>query len=40
VKERRILNYFLIIAAAYERCFQDWIKRWHMCVASNGDYFE
>ncbi|EFN82786.1 hypothetical protein EAI_01945, partial [Harpegnathos saltator] len=21
-------------------CFLDWIKRWHMCVASNGDYFE
>ena len=24
----------------YERCFQDWIKRWHMCIASHGEYFE
>lgn len=25
---------------AYKKCFEDWKKRWRMCVASNGDYFE
>lgn len=25
---------------AYENCYKDWKKRWHMCIASDGDYFE
>lgn len=24
----------------YKKCFEDWIKRWHKCVAVGGDYFE
>lgn len=24
----------------YKKCFEDWIKRWHKCVAVDGDYFE
>ena len=24
----------------YKKCFEDWIKRWHMCVAVDGEYFE
>ena len=22
------------------KCFEDWKKRWHKCIISNGDYFE
>lgn len=22
------------------QCFNDWIKRWHKCVAVDGEYFE
>ena len=25
---------------AFAGAFEDWKKRWHMCIASNGDYFE
>ena len=24
----------------YERCFQDWIKRWHLCIVLHREYFE
>ena len=24
----------------YQKCFDDWKKRWHRCIISNGDYFE
>ena len=24
----------------YKKCFEDWIKRWHECVAVDGEYFE
>ena len=24
----------------FEKCFEDWEKRWHKCIISNGDYFE
>ena len=24
----------------YQKCFDDWKKRWHKCIISNGDYFE
>ena len=24
----------------FEKCFEDWKKRWHKCMISNGDYFE
>ena len=23
-----------------KKCFEDWIKRWHKCVAVDGVYFE
>ncbi|EFN69735.1 hypothetical protein EAG_10056, partial [Camponotus floridanus] len=22
------------------KCFEDWKKRWHKCIISEGDYFE
>ena len=24
----------------FEKCFEDWKKRWHKCIISNGDYFK
>lgn len=24
----------------FEKCFDDWKKRWRKCIISNGDYFE
>ena len=24
----------------FKKCFEDWKKRWHKCIISNGDYFE
>ena len=26
--------------SAYEKCFEDWKKRWHKCIVSEGDYFQ
>ena len=26
--------------SAYEKCFEDWKKRWHKGIVSEGDYFE
>ena len=26
--------------SAYQKCFEDWKKRWHKCIISEGDYFE
>jgi len=24
----------------FQKCFQQWEKRWYMCIESKGDYFE
>ena len=24
----------------FNKCFDDWKKRWHKCIISGGDYFE
>ena len=24
----------------FNKCFDDWKKRWHQCIISGGDYFE
>ena len=29
-----------ILKSAYQKCFEDWKKRWHKCIISEGDYFE
>ena len=26
--------------SAYQKCFEDWKKRWHKCIISEGDCFE
>ncbi|EFN61457.1 hypothetical protein EAG_06045, partial [Camponotus floridanus] len=25
--------------SADQKCFEDWKKRWHKCIISEGDYF-
>ena len=29
-----------ILKIEFEKCFEDWKKRWHKCIICNGDYFE
>ena len=24
----------------FQNCFEGWIRRWHRCIASQGEYFE
>jgi len=24
----------------FQNCFQAWTRRWHVCIASQGEYFE
>ena len=26
--------------SAYEKCFENWKKRWHKCIISKGHYFK
>ena len=26
--------------SAFQKCFEDWKKRWHNCIISEGGYFE
>ncbi|KYN16157.1 hypothetical protein ALC57_11589 [Trachymyrmex cornetzi] len=26
--------------SAFQKCFDDWKKRWHKCIVSERDYFE
>lgn len=26
--------------SSFQKCFDDWQKRWHKCIVSKGDYFE
>ena len=28
------------IPKSYQKCFEDWKKRWHKFIISGGDYFE
>ncbi|EFN77074.1 hypothetical protein EAI_04223, partial [Harpegnathos saltator] len=40
-KEKSLRELQAVSSAAYERCFQNWIKRLtYVAVASNGDCFE
>ena len=25
---------------AFQKCFEDWKKRWHKCIISEGSYFK
>lgn len=40
VKENSLRELRAIPERAYQKCMEDWVKRWHMCIASDGAYFE
>ena len=40
IKENSQKELKAIPKSAYEKCFEDWKKRWNMCIACDGDYFE
>lgn len=40
IKENSQKELKAIPKSAYEKCFKDWKKRWNMCIAYDGDYFE
>lgn len=40
IKEKSKKELMAIRKTEFEKCFQDWINRWHKCVALNGEYFE
>ena len=29
-----------ILKSAYQKCPEDWKKRWHNCIISEGDHFD
>ncbi|XP_041565923.1 protein GVQW3-like [Drosophila elegans] len=38
--EKSKMALMAIPRADFKKCFEDWIKRWHKCVAVYGEYFE
>lgn len=40
IMEKSKMALMAIPQTDYEKCFKDWIKRWHKCVAVDGKYFE
>ena len=40
VMEKSKMALMAIPQTDYKKCFEDWIKRWHECVAVDGEYFE
>ena len=40
IKTESLKELKAIPAIEYKKCFEEWKKRWHMCIASGGDYFE
>ena len=39
-QENAIMKLHAIRERALQKAFQQWKKRWEMCIASRGDYFE
>lgn len=40
IKENSQRELKAITKSAYKKCFEDWKRRWKMCINSDGDYFE
>ena len=40
IKSASLKELKAILKIEFEKCFEDWKKRWHTCIISNGDYFE
>lgn len=40
IKENSLRELRAIPSEAYRKCMENWILRWHQCIASEGEYFE
>ena len=40
IKEKSKQELLALPKSAFQKCFEDWKKRWHKCIISEGDYFE
>ena len=40
IKEKSKQELLVIPKSAFQKCFEDWKKRWHKCIISEGGYFE
>ena len=40
IKTKSLREIKNIPKSACQKCFEDWKKRWHKCIISEGDYFE
>ena len=40
IKEKSKQELLAIPKRAFQKCFEDWKKRWHKCLMSEGGYFE
>ncbi|XP_043260660.1 uncharacterized protein LOC122402146 [Colletes gigas] len=40
IKENSQKELKALPSPAFKKCFEDWEKRWRMCIASDGAYFE
>lgn len=40
IKENSLRELRAIPKSSFEGAFEGWKRRWHMCIASNGEYFE
>lgn len=40
ITEKSLSTLNVIPEVEFRNCYEDWIKRWHKCVAVNGAYVE
>ena len=40
IKGNMTKEFKTISSSAYEKCMNEWVKHWHVCVALDGCYFE
>ena len=40
IKENSLRELKAIPLAAYKKCMENWMKRWHACIAAGEEYFE
>jgi len=38
--KKKTLEVLNISTEEFQKCFQQWEKRWHKCIESKGEYFE
>ena len=40
IKSASLKELKAILKIEFDKCFEDWKKRWHQCIISNRGYFE